>query len=86
MRIFGMLFSVRTALASEVQDSLWRDFLDLIPSDGAESVDELLSGIGIDRVLGEVIRALESALTPAFGFFALLMGLAALKRFYPKHF
>ena len=78
MRIFGMLFSVRTALASEVQDSLWRDFLDLIPSDGAESVDELLSGIGIDRVLGEVIRALESALTPAFGFFALLMGLAAI--------
>ena len=77
---FVMLFAFPlTSFASEDTDKIWRDYLDLLPgANGDEAVEDALSSVGFDTLLGELCLALEESFAPAASFFTLVMGLTAL--------
>ena len=64
---FVMLFAFPlTSFASEDTDKIWRDYLDLLPgANGDEAVEDALSSVGFDTLLGELCLALEESFAPA---------------------
>lgn len=65
--------------ASSVADDLWNEYLEAVPDGyGHNMPEDVLSSVGIDALLGEIVSGLSRSISPAASFFALLMGLAAL--------
>ncbi len=75
----AVLLLPTASLASEQIDGIWQDYLEILPgSSGGERVEDALSSVGFDALLGEILNAAEGSLAPAASFFALVMGLTAM--------
>jgi stage III sporulation protein AE len=67
------------SFASGEIDGIWKDYLEILPgASGEEQIDDALSSVGFDALLGELLGAAEESFSPAASFFAFVMGLAAL--------
>ena len=83
--IFVLLASVFSFGASaadedEAYDEYWKDFLEAVPDgvDGPENEEELLSGVGLDSLLEELMSAVRLGTSSALSLFILLFGISVI--------
>lgn len=80
--IFISLFSVGAmALGEEkAEDEYWREFLEALPEgiDAPKNEEELLSGVGFDSLLSELMSAAHIGASSAVSLFILLFGIAVI--------
>ncbi len=83
--IFMILLTVSFSLlalpvSGEGGEEFWDDFVESIPEGSVdiEKKEDVLSGIGVDTLLSELLSALGEGLGAAFSFFVMLMGTAML--------
>lgn len=65
---------------NDLKEMYWQDFLDTVP-EGVESPkneDELLSGVGFDSLVGELLGAVRLGTGSAVSLFVMLFGLAVI--------
>ncbi len=77
-----LLFSVFsvTAFAEYKEDEVWDDFMENAPDIGIdfENGEELLSGLGIDSLISEILAVISGGSGDVFSFSVMLAGLAVL--------
>ena len=79
LTVAAVLLFPTVSFASEPADNLWRDYLEIVPgADGSESPDDVLSNVGFDSLIGEIVAGVIDSISPAASFFALVLGIAAL--------
>lgn len=82
MAIFIPLFSLGTmAFDSEgTAEEYWQDFLDAVPdgTNSPQNEDELLSGVGFDSLIAELLGAVKLGTGSAVSLFILLFGIAVI--------
>lgn len=77
--LFFVLTFPTVSLAGEAEDDLWRDYLEVIPSeDGDVSPGDALSSVGFDALMREIGEGVAEGISPAVSFFLLVMALSAL--------
>jgi stage III sporulation protein AE len=60
-------------------DGLWQDYLDILPGGNSDSSpDDVLSEVGFDALIEEILSAVGQGISPATSFFALVMCLATI--------
>lgn len=64
----------------DVTSSIWEDFCEIIPEDSQAPLDEeqIISGVGIDSLLSEIISALKGEGGGAVSFFLVIFAMAML--------
>ena len=76
------LFSLGTMAfdGGKTQDQYWKDFIDAVPEgvDTPKNEDELLSGVGFDSLIAELMGALRFGTGAAVSLFVMLFGLAVI--------
>lgn len=77
------LFSLSSFAYGEdggVSSSFWSDFRDIIPegSETPENEEEIISGVGIDALLSEILSAISGEGGAAASFFLMVFGIAIL--------
>lgn len=73
-------FGVSAYDFSEGEQKYWKDFAEAVPEgkDYPQDEDELLSGVGFDSLVGEIMNALRLGTGSAVSLFALLFGIAVI--------
>lgn len=77
--LFVFSFSA-SASSDDVSEEKWDEFLEIVPegSVSIESTEELLSGVGIDSLMNEIISAIKGNFGGALSFLMLLIGVSVL--------
>ena len=79
---FFSLFSVGAMAAGEsrVEDEYWKEFLNVIPDgvNGPQNEEQLLSGVGFDSLMSEIMSAVRIGSSSALSLFVLLFGISVI--------
>ena len=79
LTLIAVLLFPTVSLASEAEDGLWRDYLEVVPwAEGGETPDDVLSSVGFDALIREIGAGIAEGISPAASFFLLVMALSAL--------
>ena len=64
---------------AEVEEEYWQDYVDIVPEEKKPGdIEDVLSGVGIEALLSEILAALGEGSSAVLSFFAMLIGISAL--------